>query len=89
MPIHSFDQIMRDLKNKVYYPVYLLQGDEPYYIDLISDYIEGHVLTGNESEFNQTVLYGRDTDLLSGKCGKALSDDGKLPGYYCKGSAGY
>lgn len=65
MPIHSFDQIMRDLKNKVYYPVYLLQGDEPYYIDLISDYIEGHVLTGNESEFNQTVLYGRDTDLLS------------------------
>src|SRR5579872_4370440 len=37
-------------------------GEEPYYIDVISDYIEMHVLDEMEKEFNQTILYGRDVD---------------------------
>ncbi|PCJ84396.1 MAG: DNA polymerase III subunit delta [Flavobacteriales bacterium] len=58
----TFDQIIRDLKNKVYHPVYFLIGDEPYYIDEIADYIEGNVLDEAEKGFNQCVLYGRDAD---------------------------
>lgn len=61
----TFDQIIKDLKNKVFYPVYFLQGDEPYYIDKISDYIEENVLTESEKEFNQSILYGKDLDVLT------------------------
>ena len=61
----EFNQIIRDLKNRVYYPIYLLNGDEEYFIDEISDYIEKSVLDESEQEFNQTVLYGLDTDVLT------------------------
>ena len=61
----TFENIIQDLKNKVYSPVYLLQGEEPYYIDKISDFIENNVLEEMEKEFNQTVLYGKDIDLLT------------------------
>ncbi len=56
----DFNQIMSDLKKKVYKPVYFLMGDEPYFIDIISDYIENNVLDESEKEFNQSVLYGKD-----------------------------
>ena len=56
----DYNQIMSDLKKKTYRPVYFLMGDEPYFIDMISDHIEQHVLDESEKEFNQTVLYGRD-----------------------------
>jgi DNA polymerase-3 subunit delta len=65
MAAATFETIIRDLKNKVYRPVYFLFGPEPYYIDVISDYIENHVLDETEKEFNQSVLYGRDVDLLT------------------------
>jgi DNA polymerase-3 subunit delta len=53
--------ILRDLKNKVYKPIYLLMGDEPYFIDLITDFIAGNVLDEPEKTFNQIILYGGDT----------------------------
>lgn len=53
---------MSDLKNKIYKPVYLLMGEEPYYIDLISSYVQENVLDDAEKTFNQTVLYGRDVN---------------------------
>lgn len=56
----EFNHIMSDLKNKIYNPVYFLMGDEPYFIDMVSDYIENKVLDESEKEFNQTVLYGGD-----------------------------
>jgi len=56
----DFNSIMSELKKKTYRPVYFLMGDEPYFIDMISDHIEQHVLDESEKEFNQTVLYGRD-----------------------------
>ena len=62
MGLKSFEEIRRDLKNKIYYPVYLHQGDEPYYIDQLSHLIENGVLDEMEKEFNQTVLYGKDCD---------------------------
>ena len=59
----TYDKILLDLKNKIYHPVYFLCGDEPYYIDLISDYIEKNVLSDNEKEFNQSILYGKEVDV--------------------------
>lgn len=59
----KFDQIIRDLTNKVYHPVYLLMGDEPYFIDEITDHIANNVLDDMEKEFNQTVVYGSDLDV--------------------------
>ena len=47
----TYEEIARDLKNRIYKPVYFLMGEESYYIDRISDYIA------------QTVLYGSDTDV--------------------------
>lgn len=57
------EDILKKIANKAYHPVYCLMGEEPYYIDLISDYIENNVLDENEKEFNLTVLYGKDTDV--------------------------
>ncbi len=56
-------QILSDLKNGKYAPVYLLMGEEPYYIDLISDYIEEHALDAASRDFDQIVVYGKDTTL--------------------------
>ncbi|MEY4595269.1 MAG: hypothetical protein RIQ47_1679, partial [Bacteroidota bacterium] len=61
----SFQQLIGDLKKKIYAPVYFLHGDEPYYIDEAVRYMEQHVLSESEREFNQTVLYGKDTDTLT------------------------
>tara|TARA_R110001592_G_scaffold36893_2_gene123618 strand:+ start:9373 stop:10374 length:1002 start_codon:yes stop_codon:yes gene_type:complete len=58
-------QILTDLKNKVYHPVYFLSGEEPYYIDIVSDYIENNVLDDAEKEFNQTIVYGKETDMIT------------------------
>lgn len=58
----EFEQIIQNLKKKIYHPVYFLTGEEAYYIDLVSDYIENNVLTDAEKGFNQTVFYGRDSD---------------------------
>ncbi len=58
----EFADILQDLKKGIYQPIYLLQGEEPYYIDALSDYIEDNVLTDAEKGFNQTVFYGKDSD---------------------------
>lgn len=57
------DQLLLDLKRKIFKPVYFLSGEEPYYIDIVSDYIENNALDEADREFNQTVVYGKDTDL--------------------------
>ena len=57
----TFNSIMSDLKARKFSPVYILMGEEAYYIDLIADYIAEHVLTPDEQDFNQTVVYGADT----------------------------
>jgi DNA polymerase-3 subunit delta len=57
--------IIKDIKNRKYKPIYLLHGDEPYFIDEVSDYVENHLLPDAEKGFNQTVLYGKDTDVMT------------------------
>lgn len=59
----TYDQILIDLRKKVYSPVYFLMGDEPYYIDLISDFIQNNILGEGEKEFDQTILYGKDVEI--------------------------
>jgi len=59
----TYESIIADLKQKKYAPVYFLTGDEPYYIDLISDFIADHVLQESEKAFNQTILYGKDVEM--------------------------
>lgn len=55
-------QIINDVKNGNFVPVYLLMGTEPYYPDLVCDEIMKFALTDSERDFNQTVFYGLDTD---------------------------
>jgi DNA polymerase-3 subunit delta len=59
----DYRTIINDISNKKYKPVYFFQGEEPYYIDVISNYIANHLLTEEEREFNQDIIYGQDTDV--------------------------
>ena len=59
------EDILKDLKNRKYKPLYLLHGEEPYYIDLVGNYVEHKLLSEAEKGFNQTVLYGKDTDIMT------------------------
>lgn len=63
--IATFDSIMADLRARKYSPIYYLMGEESYYIDKISDFIEENVLTPEERDFNQTVMYGSDVTVGS------------------------
>jgi len=56
-------KIVNDIKAQNIKPIYFLMGEEPYYIDRLSDYIEQNVLSEEEKGFNQTVLYGRDVSM--------------------------
>ena len=61
--MNEAEKIINDIKNRNFKPIYFLMGDEPYFIDKISDYIEKNVLSEDEKGFNQVVLYGRDTSV--------------------------
>jgi DNA polymerase III subunit delta len=61
----TFEEIISDLKKRIYKPVYFLAGDEPYYIDLITDFIAEKVLSEEEIAFNQVIIYGEETSVNS------------------------
>ena len=56
-------KIINDIKAGNIKPIYFLMGDEPYYIDKITEFIEESILTEDEKGFNQMVMYGRDTTI--------------------------
>ena len=56
-------QIVIDIKSGKIKPIYFLMGEEPYYIDKISDYIEQNVLNEADKGFNFMSLYGRDVTI--------------------------
>ncbi len=56
----TYDAIMRDLKGNVFAPIYILMGEESYYIDQISNYIQAHALPADQQAFDQTVVFGAD-----------------------------
>lgn len=57
----TYQAIMRDLEARKFSPIYILMGEEAYYIDQIADYIAENVLSPEERDFNQTIVYGADT----------------------------
>lgn len=59
------EQILLDLKRRIFKPIYFLSGEEAFYIDQISDYIENNVLDETDREFNQNIVYGKDVDLVN------------------------
>jgi len=61
--MNEINAIVSDIKKGTLKPIYFLMGDEPYYIDKISDYIEENVLDETEKGFNQQVMYGRDVTI--------------------------
>ena len=61
----TFEQIISELKKGQYRPVYFLMGEEPYFIDVISDYIAQNALSEDEKAFNQVVMYGKDSSVYS------------------------
>lgn len=60
---HSPESVLKDLKAKKFAPIYFLQGDEPYFIDLITDFIEKNAIPEHERGFNQLVIYGKDSPM--------------------------
>lgn len=59
----SAESILSDLKLKKYAPIYFLQGAEPFFIDQVSDFIEKNILSDADKGFNQSILYGKDTNI--------------------------
>ena len=58
---YTFDEICRDIVSKKFAPVYILMGEEPYFIDRIEELLEQNVLNDTEKDFNQTIFYGADS----------------------------
>ncbi len=63
MIVKDWEEIQENIKKKIYHPIYLLMGEESLFIDASSGIIEKQVLSETEKEFNQTILYGRETDV--------------------------
>ena len=59
----NFNTIMSGLKAGRYAPIYFLMGEEPYFIDKISDYIESNILTDDQKDMNLRILYGKDVKM--------------------------
>lgn len=56
-------KIVNDIKAGDIKPIYFLMGEEPYYIDKLTEYIEDNILSEEEKGFNQMVLYGKDVSV--------------------------
>lgn len=59
------ETILQDLKKGTYSPIYFLQGEEPYYIDLLSDFVEKNAISEADKGFNQIIVYGKDTTMAA------------------------
>ena len=58
----TFEELLHKLEKKDFTPLYLLMGDEPFFIDRIADYIEENVMDAADRDFNQMVVYGNDKE---------------------------
>lgn len=56
----TIQEVLKDIKAKKYAPIYVLHGDEPFFIDQMAHAFEEQVLTESEKSFNQFVLFGKD-----------------------------
>lgn len=58
----QFNSILKDIKEHKFKPVYLFMGEEPYYSDILVNELLANVLQPQERDFNQTIVYGSDTN---------------------------
>lgn len=59
----NFESIRKDIQNKKFVPIYLFYGDEPYFMDMLTQSFQDQVLTEDEKAFNEHIFYGSDTDM--------------------------
>lgn len=59
----AVESLIKDIKNKNFLPIYFLAGEEPFFIDQMTDALEANVLTEEEKGFNQTIIYGQDVEM--------------------------
>ena len=62
---YTYEEICRDIVAKKFAPVYIMMGDEPFFMDRITDLLLENVLEESERDFNQIIMYGADTDAAS------------------------
>jgi len=62
---YTFEELCSNIVNKQFAPVYVLMGEEPYFIDKIEELLTTHVLSDQERDFNQTVCYGIESDPIT------------------------
>lgn len=58
----TYEDIIADVKNRQFKPIYFVYGDETYYIDQIFERFEKDILTDEEKEFNYRLMYGKDIE---------------------------
>ncbi|WP_372472963.1 DNA polymerase III subunit delta [Capnocytophaga sp. ARDL2] len=61
--MEEIQKIIKQIENKSFAPIYILMGEEPYYIDKITNSLLEHVLTEDEKAFNLDIVYGKDADM--------------------------
>jgi DNA polymerase-3 subunit delta len=61
----TYENIILDVRKKIFSPIYFFWGEESYYIDLLSDYIENNILSEDEKGFNLQIVYGKDINVSS------------------------
>lgn len=61
----KFEEIIQQVKKGVFAPIYFLYGEEPYFIDKISETIQKYALKDEERGFNETIMYGKDSDVIN------------------------
>ena len=75
---YTFDEIFRDIKQRKFQPVYVFMGEEPFFIDKLTELLMNVVLTESERDFNQLVYYGLETDAATvidaARCFPMMSD---------------
>ena len=60
---YTFEELSRDIVQKKFSPIYFFMGDEPFFMDKLTDLLITNVLSEDERDFNQMVFYGADTDV--------------------------
>ncbi len=61
----TFEQLQSEIRARNFHPVYLFMGDEPYYMDVLTELLVNTVIPADEKDFNQHILYGPETDIAS------------------------
>lgn len=61
----EYQNLIKELKKKIYHPIYFFMGEETYYMDKLTEYFETEILSESEKVFNQLVFYGRDSDVVN------------------------